>query len=246
LVSQSQITRVATERWTKENFYCPSCGQGLRPFPPGTKVRDFYSPTCTEEFQLKAAQNPFSRTALGANYDATMEALLHDKFPSLIFLHYNRPRWMVEDLFVAHRACITTSCIAPRNPLGPKARRGGWRGYNIRLDMVPQIGRIQVIREGVVREKQEVLTQWKRTESLLEIEPEHRGWTADVLCCVEKLYSTFTLENMYTFEKDLARTHPNNRHIRAKIRQQLQVLRDLGLIEFVSPGTYRYLKSRSK
>jgi type II restriction enzyme len=33
--------------------------------------------------------------------------------------------------------------------------------------------------------------------------------------------------------------HPSNRHIRPKIRQQLQVLRNLGLLEFVLPGEYR-------
>ena len=242
LTSLSQIARVSTEKWTTSNFYCPSCGHGLVPFPPGTKVYDFYSPLCTEKFQLKSARNSLSRTALGANYDATVEVLLRDTFPSLILLHYNRLRWIVEDLFVVHRACITTSCIIPRNPLSSKAKRSGWRGYNIALDRIPKIGQIPIIDEGLVREKQEVLAQWKHTESLLNVEPERRGWTADVLRCVEKLYSTFTLDNVYSFEKELARIHPTNHNIRAKIRQQLQILRDLGLVEFVSPGVYRCKK----
>ncbi|MBE6823326.1 MAG: hypothetical protein E7518_09565 [Ruminococcaceae bacterium] len=38
----------------------------------------------------------------------------------------------------------------------------------------------------------------------------------------------------------LSRLHPNNNHIRAKIRQQLQVLRNDGIIEFVdNAGTYK-------
>ena len=39
-------------------------------------------------------------------------------------------------------------------------------------------------------------------------------------------------------------THGNlqvDAHIRNKIRQQLQVLRDLNLLEFLSPGSYRLL-----
>ena len=32
---------------------------------------------------------------------------------------------------------------------------------------------------------------------------------------------------------------PNNAHVRDKIRQRLQVLRDLGLLEFLAPGSYR-------
>jgi type II restriction enzyme len=35
--------------------------------------------------------------------------------------------------------------------------------------------------------------------------------------------------------------HPENRHVRDKLRQQLQVLRDLGLIEFLGRGRYRRL-----
>jgi type II restriction enzyme len=34
--------------------------------------------------------------------------------------------------------------------------------------------------------------------------------------------------------------HPQNRNIEAKIRQQLQMLRDHGLIEFLGNGRYRY------
>jgi type II restriction enzyme len=77
---------------------------------------------------------------------------------------------------------------------------------------------------------------------LLEAEPQARGWLADVLRCVERLYSTFTLENVYSFEVELAAKHPKNRNIRPKIRQQLQVLRDLGLVEFMTPGVYRRLR----
>lgn len=33
---------------------------------------------------------------------------------------------------------------------------------------------------------------------------------------------------------------PANRHVRDKIRQQLQVLRDLGLLEFLGAGSYKF------
>ena len=44
---------------------------------------------------------------------------------------------------------------------------------------------------------------------------------------------------MYQFEQKLKTKYPNNQFIKDKIRQQLQVLRDKDLIEFVSRGTYR-------
>jgi type II restriction enzyme len=49
----------------------------------------------------------------------------------------------------------------------------------------------------------------------------------------------FTLADVYAHANALAKLHPKNAHIRDKIRQQLQVLRDLGLLEFLTPGSYR-------
>ncbi|MEG1603603.1 MAG: hypothetical protein RR340_08305, partial [Cloacibacillus sp.] len=49
----------------------------------------------------------------------------------------------------------------------------------------------------------------------------------------------FTLAQIYDFEEKLSAIHPENNNIRAKIRQQLQILRDRGLIEFAGRGRYR-------
>lgn len=68
-------------------------------------------------------------------------------------------------------------------------------------------------------------------------------WASDVWACVKRLGETFTLEDIYRHEKHLARLHPDNRNIRAKIRQQLQVLRDEGFIEFTGRGRYRRIRA---
>ena len=49
----------------------------------------------------------------------------------------------------------------------------------------------------------------------------------------------FTLEDVYRFEDYLQTRHPQNSFVKDKIRQQLQILRDKGIIEFVSRGVYR-------
>jgi type II restriction enzyme len=49
----------------------------------------------------------------------------------------------------------------------------------------------------------------------------------------------FSLADVYARADELAKLHPKNAHIPDKIRQQLQVLRDLRLLEFLSPGSYR-------
>ncbi len=60
---------------------------------------------------------------------------------------------------------------------------------------------------------------------------EKRGWTLDVLQVVQSLKKTeFLLQDVYAHAHALAELHPANRHVRDKIRQQLQVLRDLGFL----------------
>jgi type II restriction enzyme len=49
------------------------------------------------------------------------------------------------------------------------------------------------------------------------------------------------LNEVYRFEPDLHEMYPNNQNIRAKIRQQIQFLRDLGLIEFLTNAKYKKL-----
>jgi type II restriction enzyme len=242
LKSASQIARVSTERWAIDNFYCAACGAGLIAYPPSTKVFDFYSPECRQNFQLKSASRPFSGSILGGEYNTTMESIMKDTFPSLILLHYDPVSWAVDDLSLVHRACITTSCIEARTPLSSSARRAGWKGYTIKLGQIPTQGRIHVIRQGRIRPKPDVLAQWNQIDSLLKSRPETRGWLADVLKCTERYLTTFTLANICAFEDELAAKHPDNHNIRPKIRQQLQVLRDRGFIEFLGPGLYKHLR----
>jgi type II restriction enzyme len=138
------------------------------------------------------------------------------------------------------------SCIIPRKPLGPNAKRAGWQGCTISLERIPELGRIQVIEQGHIRDKSAVLEQWSKSEFLLKAKPEMRGWLADVLRCVERCFTNFTLANIYAFEVELAAKHPENHNVRAKIRQQLQVLRDLGFIEFLGSGEYMRLSTRQE
>ena len=65
------------------------------------------------------------------------------------------------------------------------------------------------------------------------------GWLLDVLKCGEKIpTSPLSSSHVYAFEPELKKKHPGNHHIKDKIRQQLQVLRDKGFIDFVGRGRY--------
>lgn len=78
--------------------------------------------------------------------------------------------------------------------------------------------------------------------SLLEHLP---GWTRLALEGVQRQPETFSLDSFVAACGPMvAARYPANRHVRPKLRQQLQCLRDLGLIEFLGGGTYRRSTSR--
>ncbi len=68
------------------------------------------------------------------------------------------------------------------------------------------------------------------------------GWKLDVFNCLNNIsQQNFTLKEVYSYEKSLQKRHPENNKVKDKIRQQLQQLRDIGLVEFLGSGKYRKL-----
>lgn len=68
------------------------------------------------------------------------------------------------------------------------------------------------------------------------------GWKLDVFNFLNNISKqVFTLKEIYYYQNELRKLHPRNNKIKHKIRQQLQFLRDLGLLEFLGNGIYRKL-----
>lgn len=66
------------------------------------------------------------------------------------------------------------------------------------------------------------------------------SWLFDVLNCVNRIETDeFCLQDVYTYGEVLQEKHRNNHNVEAKIRQQLQFLRDKGFIVFLGRGHYR-------
>lgn len=239
--SASQRARVITEAWTLANMYCPACTSGnLDIKQPGTEVVDFFCSKCYSEFQLKATARPIGKKVVDAAYDAMIRAILRDSLPHFLFLSYNNVRLTVNDLLLIPSFCLPRSAIERRNPLKATARRAGWVGCNIILDSVPPEGRIRVIHSGNIISKLSVRKHFHNVQPLKNVSSRTRGWTLDVLTLLRSLQSPeFTIDNAYSFEQVLSQKHPENKHVRAKIRQQLQILRDLGYLQFVKRGYYR-------
>lgn len=69
---------------------------------------------------------------------------------------------------------------------------------------------------------------------------EARGWLAVTMGLVRRLRKDqFSLDDLYAFELEAKAAFPRNAHVKAKLRQQLQRLRDLGWLEFEARGKYR-------
>lgn len=169
-----------------------------------------------------------------------MERLAANNNPSLVLLGYDKNKKVVTDLSVVPKHFFIADIIQERPPLAPTAKRAGWVGCNILVGKVPESGRIDVVSNGELVPKERVLERWKRTCFLREERPEARGWLIEVLKCVEAIGSAeFEIADVYRFEPHMQRLYPGNMHVREKLRQQLQVLRDAGFIEFVARGRYR-------
>jgi type II restriction enzyme len=167
-------------------------------------------------------------------------AIVSDETPNLFLLHYQLPKLTVENVLLIPHFAFTLSFLEKRKPLSVAARRAGWVGCNFLLDRIPADARIPIIQDGQPVNSAKVRKAYEKLRPLEKLNVQKRGWTLDVLRIVKGLNKKeFTLKEVYDQEDALAKLHPNNAHVRDKIRQQLQVLRDLGLLRFRGSGEYR-------
>ncbi len=246
--SNRQRVRIATEAWGVENLYCLNCDSDeLSASPVGTAAVDYVCPACDASFQLKAQSHSFGSKIVDAAYAAMLQKIRGDETPNLIALHYELAEWKVRNAFLVPHFAFSISAIEKRRPTRPKGRSADWIGCNILLTEIPSDARIPLVTDGKPTNPSLARKQYAKVRPLSKLRPEMRGWTLDVLNLVRSFTlgrpgearTTFTLADAYSLEPHLASLHPANRHIRPKIRQQLQILRDLGLLSFLGHGTYQ-------
>ena len=222
---------------------CPS--DRVTPERANAPITDYRCPRCSAAYQLKSTKGTFGLTVPNSAYEPKMAAIRNGSAPHYAFLRYSPDLWQVTDLFVIPGHLLNSGLIRRRNPLRKTARRSGWVGSNILLGRIPGDVRVHVVSGGIVRDPSEVRTDWRRYSFLQSDQRSSSGWGADVLLCVRTLQDEtksreFTLQDFYgRFSAELALRYPDNQHIEAKVRQQLQVLRDGGVLEFLGRGRFR-------
>lgn len=242
--SPSQAIRVMTENWVKNEIFCPNCGSFVTNFKNNSPVADFYCENCGEEYELKSKRDAIGKKILGGSYSKMIERLSCANNPNFFFLNYELQTYKVQNFIVVPKHFFIPNIIEKRKPLSTNARRSGWVGCNILLSDIPEGGKIFYIKNGGTKNKNMVLKNWQKTLFLKDCRDENvKGWIFDVMNCIDVLNKErFLLSEIYHFENVLRKKHPENKHIKEKIRQQLQFLRDNGYLEFLGEGNYRLIK----
>jgi len=237
--SPSQIARRITEAWGARNLYCAACeASTLWQTDPNTQAVDYRCVECGAVYQMKSGKQWSERRVPDAGYEAMMRAIVAGSTPNLLIMHYSW-EWRVLNLLLVPSFFFTASAIERRKPLSFDARRAGWVGCNILLGSIAPDGRLPIVDRGLIVDPSHVRASYRRVQPLSGLDVALRGWTLDVLRAVRSLgRAEFSLSDIYALDADLGALHPENRNVRPKIRQQLQVLRDLGLIIFKGSGQY--------
>lgn len=238
--SASQHARIWTEEWVHDQSYCPNCGsQKVSKFENNRPVADFYCAACAEEFELKSQKSKFGSKIVDGAYRTMCERLASDNNPNFMLLNYDSNKCAVIDFLIVPKHFFVPEIIERRAPLASTARRAGWVGCNILLNKIPRAGMVYLVRNREPLPKSAVMQRWKETLFLRQSRTEARGWLLDVMKCVDSIgRSEFTLEAVYRHGEPLYAKYPNNRHVKEKIRQQLQILRNKGYLHFLSRGHY--------
>ena len=239
----AQRVRVMTEHWVLNSAFCPNCGTKLSHFENNMPVADFFCKSCKEQYELKSKNGNIGKKIVDGAYSAMIERLESENNPNFFFLSYERASFAIKNFLTIPKYFFVPSIIEERNALGPTARRAGWVGCNIVMKDIPELGKIYFVQKSIVISKSDVLSKWNNTEFMRSThDVEAKGWLLDVLLCVEKIKKQeFSLDEVYRFESYLQSKHPLNNNVKAKIRQQLQYLRDKNIVEFMGRGKYRLL-----
>lgn len=241
--SRSQRIRILTEDWVSREIYCPACGFSIMKADNNQPVFDFYCPKCSEQYELKSKKESMGIKIVDGAYKTMIERLRGVHNPNFFFLNYVIGTWEVVNFLVIPKHFFTLDIIEKRKPLSKGARRYDWVGCNILFLSIPIAGKVFFVKDKNIESRARVIENWRKTLFLREIQSvETKGWILSVMKCIDSLNKKeFTLDEVYAFEDELRRKYSNNKHIKDKIRQQLQILRDRGYLEFWRRGRYRVL-----
>ena len=237
--SRSQRIRVISELWMKNEMYCPVCGcDSLIKLPNNMRLADFICGRCSEIYELKSKGTAIGKSILDGSYYTALERITSRTNPNLFILRYDNNA--VENLILVPKYFFTPNILRMRNALSFSARRAGYIGSVIMYGDIPEQGKVKVIESHRELKRDIVMKNYRESVKLRVENINLRGWLMDILNLVNRInHDTFSLNDVYAFADELALMHSGNHNVRAKIRQQLQFLRNKGFIDFLGRGLYK-------
>lgn len=238
--SERQKIRIMSEDWAARNMFCPCCGNHhINKLENNSPVADMKCEICGEIFELKAKRGSVGNKIPDGAYTTMIDRITSSSNPDLLLMQY-KDSYLVENFIIIPKFFFVPRIIEKRNPLAPEARRAVWVGCNILVSHIPEQGKIDVIKNSVVKNVEDVVSEYMHIKELHTKNIEARGWLMDVLNCVNNIQSDiFSLSEVYNYVELLKKKYTTNNNIKAKIRQQLQLLRDKGFIDFLGNGKYK-------
>lgn len=125
--SGSQLARVWTERWVADQMFCPNCGAArLSQFPANSPVADFFCPSCSDQFEVKAKNGKtFGRSVADGAYDTKIARLTSKTNPNLLLIGYDKTVRAVHSACIVPKHFFVPDIIQKRRALAPTARKAG-------------------------------------------------------------------------------------------------------------------------
>ncbi len=237
-----QIIRRLSEDWLERNVYCPNCGcTSINAFANNTKVGDFFCPHCSEQFELKSKSGLSNgKKVPDGAYVSMISRIQAEDNPNFFFLAYKKADYSVQQLILVPRHFVTVDMIVPRKKT--LKSRENYLMCDMDISSLPKSGKILLVHQAKLVQPEQVYEQWQANLFLRQQQSKNKGWLLAIMKCIDKLPEKFDLKQIYEFEQILSIQFPDNKHIKDKIRQQLQILRDQGVIEFSARGQYRKSK----
>lgn len=237
--NNSQKIKNLTEDWVNKYIYCPTCGNDLNEYKNNKPVADFYCSKCQEDYELKSKQgSKLGKIIPDGAYDTMIERITSDTSPHFFFLNYDKSTYEIVNFLATPDYMFIPEMIIKRNKA--LKDRPNYFMCSIDISSIPNSGKIFYIKDGEKQSKDKILEEWHKLSFLKESHTiKSKGWILDIIKCIEKINkNNFTLNDLYQFENYLRLKHPENNNIQAKIRQQLQILRDKNYLRFESRGKY--------
>lgn len=208
--SKTQIARVLTENWVYKNMYCPHCGNlHIEQFKNNKPVADFFCPSCNNEYELKSKNGAFKNKINDGAYSTMINRITGNNNPDFFFMNYSKSEMKVKDFIFIPKHFFVPDIIEKRKPLSSSAQRKGWIGCNILINKIPEQGKIYIILDSKIVDKNNVINKVQTSDKLEITDIQNREWLFDVLNCVNSIKKQlFTLDDIYKFENALKILHP--------------------------------------